>query len=293
MKKGKFATFATLFGLGILSSGAANAQDSVRLLQVENFVGRIDLQTSNNPNIVVSVIPGRKANANMRQEGQTMRISGNFARIHNMNCNTRNGRAVLTINGTRYEAEDLPLISGSISSANGLRIINSELSGAIGNVGGVKMDISGCGDLVIGNIRQDLDASISGSGSLRTGDIGANAKIDISGSGDAEIRNIGNNLHLEVSGSGDFTAGNIGADAKIEATGSSEITIAAAREIDAEITGSGTLTINGGRSHLTADISGSGDIIHKGTAISPVVEIAGSGDVKFSHIEGAARISKN
>lgn len=293
MRVTKSILLAAVCTIGVSIGNSAIAQDGARILHVENFVGRIDLKSTNSRNLEARVIPGRKQSASIRQEGATFKVVGNLGRINNVNCQSHNGRRILTINGTRYEPDDLPTISGTISSANGLRIINSEISGQVGDVGGVKMELFGCGDIVFGNIRQDLDASISGSGSLKVGNVGANVKSDVSGSGDIDISNIGGDLELSLSGSGDFKSGRIAGQTKIEAAGSSSIELASARNVEADIAGSGTVTINGGRGNVRADISGSADLIHRGIAISPIVEISGSGDAKFSQIEGPARISKN
>lgn len=67
----------------------------------------------------------------------------------------------------------------------------------------INAKISGSGDIYLEGIADVLDFTISGSGDFRTFDVNAKAaKISISGSGDAEVR-VSNNLDVRISGSGD------------------------------------------------------------------------------------------
>ncbi len=109
-------------------------------------------------------------------------------------------------------------------------------------VGDIKLDISGSGNMDLGLLADDIDARISGSGNIRLEGEADRFDIGISGSGDIDAFPLQvNRADIHISGSGDV-----------------EVFV-----ID----------------HLNVNISGSGDVLYKGDPILDV-SISGSGEVK-------------
>jgi hypothetical protein len=284
----KFNTYAIapIILVASIVSASSGANAAPRLLEIENYVGRIDMRTSNSPDMNVVVTAGRKANAIVTNRGNISRVQGNFGRMDNVNCQTQNGRTTLTINGTKYSPEDLPVITATTNSIHGLRIRNSHISGQVGDIGGVSLGMQSCGDIVIGNILYDAQINIAGSGDVRVGNVGGQAEINIAGSGDATIGDIRRNLTANIAGSGDLRTGNIGGSADLNIAGSGNVDLAATPILNANVAGSGDILVRGGRGAVEATIVGSGDLNYRGTAISPKVRLLGTGDANFARTEG-------
>ncbi|KAF0114712.1 MAG: filamentous hemagglutinin/adhesin [Hyphomonadaceae bacterium] len=288
MTLNRLAVCAAILG-ATLTSSTLSAQAAPRLLEIDNFIGRIEMSTSNSPNMNVVVTPGRKANATTTINGNVTRVSGSFGRVRNINCNSNNGRTIITINGVNYAPEDLPMITATSNSAHGLRIRYSYITGQIGDIGGVTLGLQGCGDLVIGNVLHDAQINMAGSGDVRVGNIGGKADINLAGSGDAQIGNVGHNLEINIAGSGNLQTGNIGGETDLNIAGSGNADIASTPKLDANVAGSGDILVRGGRGEIEAMIVGSGDINYRGTAISPKIRILGSGAVNFAKTEDEMR----
>jgi hypothetical protein len=85
--------------------------------------------------------------------------------------------------------------------------------------------------------------------------------VEISGSGKLEASGTANEIKTSISGSGKVYASNLTVD-KCEAriTGSGDVEINVKSELDANITGSGTVSYKGNPSHVNGHSSGSGKV---------------------------------
>jgi hypothetical protein len=298
------------FGLGIVgaalistaavvSVAQASGVDMVgaRLLEIDGVAGQIEIRTSPGAAYRVEIIQGAKMSANLERDGTTLRIKGPLGTNTRSNCNNRGqggiNSNVMTINGSRYGAGDLPRIIVTAPDNMGLRIKRSLVEGRVGNVGGATINHSSCADLTLGNVARDLDANVSASGNFAAGNIGGRVEANIAGSGDVRLGNIGSNLDLNVAGSGDTNIGTVNGRADVNLAGSGDVEIAAvSMEAEVNIAGSGDVDLRAGRSQLRANIAGSGNVRHAGTVISPEISIVGSGDVRVARLEGQPRVSR-
>ena len=294
-----FAALALLTAAG--SVGFATAQGvetaGARLLELNGVAGNVEIRTSRDGQFNVEIIPGRKMTAQVERDGTTLRIKGPLGANTRSNCGDWGSgtgrRQTMTINGTRYEPEDLPRIIVSGPDSMGLRIKRSLIGGTAGNVGGATIEHNGCSNFSLGNIARDLEARISGSGDFRSGAVGGRVEANLAGSGDVVLGNVAQSLELNVAGSGDTRIGEVKGKAEINVAGSGDVDVASVEsDADVNIAGSGDVTLRGGRSQLSANIAGSGNVRHNGTAINPEVSIVGSGDVIVARLEGQPSVSK-
>ena len=128
--------------------------------------------------------------------------------------------------------------------------------------GDLEANVSGSGDLrVKGNCR-NLDSSVSGSGKVYiTNAIEGTAKFGLSGSGKVLAAGRAKVVKASVSGSGKLLAQDLVTDrCEVNITGSGDVEINVKSELDARITGSGSVRYKGSPNHVNNHSTGSGKI---------------------------------
>lgn len=128
--------------------------------------------------------------------------------------------------------------------------------------GDVDSDVSGSGQIDIKGKFKSVSADVSGSGQVSVnGTIAGKADFEISGSGKVIASGSAESMSADISGSGKV----LGADlvtniAKIDITGSGDVEITVNKDLDAEISGSGTVRYKGNPARVNSDASGSGSV---------------------------------
>ncbi|MCC6918119.1 MAG: DUF2807 domain-containing protein [Alphaproteobacteria bacterium] len=139
---------------------------------------------------------------------------------------------------------------------------------SIGEVTDAEVAIAGSGDISLARATGKVEASIAGSGTIRTGDTG-DATVEIAGGGDIIMGVINGGLNVDVAGSGEVTVKSVSG------------------KVDIDVAGSGDVRIDGGNANpFRVDIAGSGDVRFGGTAHDPNVSVMGSGDVWIAAYTG-------
>jgi hypothetical protein len=128
--------------------------------------------------------------------------------------------------------------------------------------GDVDADVSGSGDLNLKGKVRSLDSNISGSGKVSfDGAIAGMAEIGISGSGRFSASGSANEIKTTISGSGKVLATDLVVDkCDVRISGSGDVEINVKNSLDANISGSGTITYKGNPSQVNSHSSGSGRI---------------------------------
>ena len=125
------------------------------------------------------------------------------------------------------------------------------------------MTLSGSGKVIGESMfkTDDLELSVSGSGNLEL-DIDADeVESGISGSGDIELSGRANSHRVSISGSGKLTADDLETGTyHIQISGSGSCRIYASKEIDASVSGSGSIYYKGEPDKVYSSTSGSGKI---------------------------------
>lgn len=144
------------------------------------------------------------------------------------------------------------------------------------------LNVSGSGSLSLeAEARGDVDANVSGSGNLTfkghcasfesdvsgSGRVELDATIDdtadfgISGSGKIEARGTADEVKTNISGSGKVLAADLRTNrCEVRISGSGDVEIEVANELDANISGSGSVSYRGDPKRINSHASGSGKV---------------------------------
>jgi len=128
--------------------------------------------------------------------------------------------------------------------------------------GNLEADVSGSGDLKVKGNCQNLSSRVSGSGKVYIANaIEGTAKFGLSGSGKVLAAGKAKLVKANISGSGKVLAADFETErCEVSITGSGDVEINVKSELDARITGSGSVFYKGSPSHVNSHSSGSGKI---------------------------------
>ncbi len=163
-------------------------------------------------------------------------------------------------------------VSGSGDLIGQGKITSSELdlnvsgSGSLqleaGVNGDVEADVSGSGEIVLKASCKNYNSDVSGSGRIEL-DVAVSDKADfgVSGSGKIQASGTANEIKTSISGSGKVLASNLEVNkCEVRISGSGDVEINVKSELDANISGSGSVTYKGNPSHVNSHSSGSGHV---------------------------------
>lgn len=153
---------------------------------------------------------------------------------------------------TKFTVEDLDL---NVSGSGSLQI-EADAKGEVG------ADVSGSGDINLTGRCQRFESHVSGSGRIKMSEsISEIASFGVSGSGRIEASGTVPEVKTSISGSGKLLAANFETDkCDIRISGSGDVEINVKTELDAHISGSGTVNYRGNPSHVNSHASGSGHV---------------------------------
>jgi hypothetical protein len=139
---------------------------------------------------------------------------------------------------------------------------SGSLEAEIDATGDVEADVSGSGVIHFKGKCRSLDSDISGSGRvIFDGQVASRAKFDLTGSGRLEASGSAQSVLTLVSGSGRVMAANFETErCEVRITGSGDVQINVKSELDANITGSGSVSYRGNPNHINSHASGSGRV---------------------------------
>jgi hypothetical protein len=153
---------------------------------------------------------------------------------------------------TKIIATDLELsVSGS-----GTLTLEAEASGSL------DANVSGSGRIELKGKCRDFDSQISGSGRVKlTADVAQRAEFGLSGSGRLQASGKAQEVKASITGSGEVQAADFVVDkCDVRISGSGGVQINVNQELDANISGSGTVSYKGNPSHVNSHSSGSGHV---------------------------------
>lgn len=320
-----------LFALTAMFNGALAApQEFTRVdsISITDFTGRIVVEVRNGA-VTADIVQGdRTYDTDLSQDGTQLLIEGeerprryNVSREINWR---RHGDKAFEIfledyptliisapAGTALDLDDAISIA-SIGDLDGDLIIDGGfVEVTAGNMASADVSVHGPGDIILGAVRNTLEASVHGSGdisaetagdsdlsvhgsgNISVGDVSGEAEMAVHGSGDIETGDIARGLSASIHGSGDIKAGAAAQAGEFSIHGSGDIFL---REIngpaEAEIYGSGSIEISEGRADaLYVVINGSGDFDFGGVSNDLVANVNGSGAIDIARNEGTLRLS--
>lgn len=141
-------------------------------------------------------------------------------------------------------------------SGSGMLEVDADVSGD------VDADVSGSGRIELKGKCRDFDSHVSGSGRVHMDiTVAERAMFGISGSGKIEATGTAQEVKATISGSGEVRAADLVVDrCDIRISGSGDVEINVNKELDANISGSGTVTYKGNPAHVNSHSSGSGKV---------------------------------
>jgi hypothetical protein len=164
----------------------------------------------------------------------------------------------LSISGSGDMIAQTKITSGNLKlNVSGSGSLQAEIDAA-----DVDADVSGSGDMDLKGKCKSFNTNISGSGKvILNASIAGEAEFDISGSGKVEASGTSQSVEAEITGSGKVLASNLVTDTcKVRISGSGDIEINVKTELDARISGSGTVLYKGNPARVNSDASGSGKV---------------------------------
>ncbi|HEX6225263.1 MAG TPA: head GIN domain-containing protein [Chryseolinea sp.] len=128
--------------------------------------------------------------------------------------------------------------------------------------GDMESDVSGSGDIELDGKCKNFNSDVSGSGKVMMSLIASgNAEFGVSGSGKIEASGSASRVRTSISGSGKVLAGNLETNScEVRITGSGDVEINVKNELDANITGSGSVRYKGNPSKVNSHSAGSGHV---------------------------------
>ena len=198
----------------------------------------------------------------------------------------RDSRGVSVGGIGRVEYADLPLITAHVP-LDARIATGGAVWGEIGSTRSLALQTTGCGDWTAGRVRGALGVQAVGSGDVRAADVGI-AHVQLSGSGDVSMGQVAGGADVALNGSGDVQTGPVGGPLQVALSGSGDVTVAGVNApVRAQIASSGDVRIHGGRApQVQVNVSGSGDFDFGGEAGSLQASVAGSGDVHVARVDG-------
>lgn len=156
------------------------------------------------------------------------------------------------IGQTKIVADDIDLnVSGS-----GNMKIEVEASGDM------ESDVSGSGNIELRGKCKNFNSDVSGSGRVTLAlNASGNADFGVSGSGKIEASGTASKVKANISGSGKVLAADLETNScAVRITGSGDVEINVKNELDANITGSGSVRYRGNPSKVNSHSAGSGNV---------------------------------
>ena len=128
--------------------------------------------------------------------------------------------------------------------------------------GDMESDVSGSGNIELEGKCKNFNSDVSGSGKvIMSLTASGNAKFGVSGSGKIEASGSASRVRTSISGSGKVLAGNLETNScEVRITGSGDVEINVKDELDANITGSGSVRYKGNPSKINSHSAGSGHV---------------------------------
>jgi hypothetical protein len=161
------------------------------------------------------------------------------------------GSGTLTADGT-IRTDDIDLwVSGS-----------GDMNIQVEATGEMEARVSGSGKMTVRGSCAELEGSVGGSGDLSL-NVGKakDAEFEIAGSGNIRASGSADVAEINISGSGKLRGADFSTRvARVRITGSGDVEIAASEEIDAQITGSGTVLYKGDPARVNSHSTGSGKV---------------------------------
>lgn len=128
--------------------------------------------------------------------------------------------------------------------------------------GDIEADVSGSGSIDVKGRCEEFESDVSGSGRVMVdAEIRDGADLSVSGSGRIAARGKARQVHTQISGSGKVLAADLEAErCRVSIAGSGDVEVNVKEELDANIGGSGSVSYRGNPKKVNSHSAGSGKV---------------------------------
>ena len=263
----------------LCAAGAAAAAPSV---EIKDAVARVTVIPEDRTDVKVEMITTNGSlPLDVRTMGSQTVIDGNLK--HRItDCHTRGDHPtarVRWVGEIRYE--NMPQIVIHTPKAVVIET-NGAIYGAVGRSGSVDLDNAGCSAWTLADVAGDATLRASGAGSVRMGAAG-HLQAKLSGAGSLRATNIRQGLDATLSGAGsvDIEALDGPMQAHVSGVGHIKVQEGHATNVQASISGVGSVDFGGDAKTLDASISGFGSIRVKAVSGNVSKSVSGDGHVSI------------
>lgn len=251
----------------IMMTSACDALPPAKTLDLSAFPGRVQIETTDVPDIRITLEGGRASLVEQTRHGAAIKLAARLPRAHSTVIHGGSVTVVQVASGSNVIQETViggdgrtRTVSGTAVSGELPRVrvqMPRDASIVLGDFAGeaeidawpsgATLDWRGNGDVRIGYAR-DLKLRHDGSGTLTIDSVSGTHQLTLSGSGDVRmIRGTLERLKLAHDGAGDFEFRGEAITAEVEASGSGDVSIATCRTPTVVNRGSGDVRC--GRAH--------------------------------------------
>lgn len=267
MKKNQLLTLAIfLFSLGHVMAQEREVREVENFSKISfGFPGKLYLQQGSPQKVELQGDPDVLEEVETEVEGGRLKI-GKEGKWFNWDDNDR-----ITVYITVPNIEAVS-VSGSGDVIGQSKIRTNDLEVNVSGSGSLSLDVeargevdakvSGSGDMVLKGHFESIDGDVSGSGKVvLDAMIDDEADFGISGSGKIEARGQAEVVKANISGSGKVLAADLKTDrCEVRISGSGDVEIDVVNELDANISGSGSVSYRGSPKKINSHASGSGKV---------------------------------
>ncbi|HEY1880881.1 MAG TPA: DUF2807 domain-containing protein [Caulobacteraceae bacterium] len=265
---------------GVSALAAAAGAHAAQGVDIRHAAMRVTVIPEARSDIEVGVIkPNPKMRITVSRMGDSVIVDGGLG-FRNANCSSFFGRHGVHIWGMGFVSyESLPqvIIRTPLDAKVGA---GGAVFGVIDRSGSLELSNAGCGDWTVANVAGPIRVRMAGSGDVHAGGAGS-ADVRISGSSDVFLGDVRDGLDTSSSGSGDLRVNSLNGPLHVHIAGSGNVLAASGQVTDMTVgvAGSGDVKFGGVAQRLDASVVGSGDV-RVGRVTGPVTRhIAGSGSV--------------
>ena len=297
----KAVFFSGALAAALCTAAPAAAEPGLR---VRNAAVRLTVIAEDRADVQVQLTHANsRLPVEIRRDGDDVIVEGHALAS---SCFSGGGRSGVRLGWLFPIAEaDLPRIIVHMPRDAVISAQRGAVFGEIGATRSLRMGVSSCGRLTLGDVDQRLAINVAGSMSIHGARAGR-AELNLAGSGDIALTRLAGDLRARLPGSGELVVDSVRA-ADVDVAGSGDVRIGAVQSglaaaiagsgdigaasvdgpVDARIVGSGDIRLRqGDASSFRARIVGSGDISYGGTVGNLDASISGSGDIRVRRVTG-------
>lgn len=257
--------FTLMSAVSVLALGVAGGAQAATEVELKDIAAKVVVTPENRSDVELKVVYGtaKLPVIMVRTEGNTFIADGKL-KHRGLDCKT--GSAVNVSGVGLVGNADLPTIYIKVPmdarvSAGGATF------GTMGSSTHLEFNHGGCGSWTVGNVTNDAEVNIGGSGDVTMGSA-ADAQVNIGGAGNFKATTV-KKLEANIGGNGDIAVDRVDGDTSINIGGSGNVVIT-----------------DGSAPNLDVNIAGSGDVRFGGEAHDVSISIVGSGDVRIKKVTG-------